>query len=194
MFYHDTLLILAKYLQETDHLDEFFIYQKESKAIHLQKMSIYWEMEWIFPFVFRSFPPFFHEMGEIFLYIISLLSFPLPVLVAIITKNLILLAFFLVLVLFLSIMAFLSSKRLIREYQGFKKVQQVLIEPQQEKLLHLLFQEKVDPVLVHTNPENISRLASERSIPTSLSLYFLSILFPVFSTIIGYVILALENL
>jgi len=191
--YHVQLLILTKKLQETDRLEDHFGYQKNSNAVYLKKMSINWEMEWIFPFVFRSFPPYFQEMGEIFIYFISLLSFPLPVLLAIFTKNLLLLTIFLGLVLFLSIMTYFSSRRLIQEYRNFKKVQQVLIERQQEKLLQLLFQETVDPLLVHTNQENMSRLANERSIPTSLPLYFLTILLPIFSAIIGYVILALEN-
>ncbi len=83
--------------------------------------------------------------------------------------------------------------RLLRIYRNFKNVQQILIDRQQEKLLHLLFNENVDPILVYVNQENLDRLASERSIPKSFSLYFLSILLSIFSAIFGYIIIAIEN-
>ncbi len=72
-------------------------------------------------------------------------------------------------------------------------MQNKLIEHQREKLLQLLFEEEIDPLLIHANQENLYRLATERSIPTSFPLLPISILLPIISAIIGYVILVLEN-
>jgi hypothetical protein len=193
--YHEELYRLVKKLREMDLLEEFFILHKETQSFHLKKMSINWEMEWVYPFIFNTFPPYFHEMGEISIYIFSLISLPLPILVSIATlnKNLIFLPILLGIALFLFVMAFWRSRKLIQTYRSFKIIQKILIKRQQDKLLHLLFQENVDQLLIHLNRENLYRLASERSIPTSFPLVPLSILLSIFSAIIGYVILALEN-
>ncbi len=191
--YHEQMYALAKKLQETGHMEEFFEYRKETRTFHLKKVSINWEMEWIFPFIFKAFPPYFPETGEISIYLFALISFPLPILIAISTQNLVFLLIFVSIAVFLGSMAFLRARNLINIHRSFKDVQKKLIEHQQEKLLQLLFREDVDPVLIHANQENLYRLSSERGIPTSFPLLPLSILLPIFSAIIGYVILAIEN-
>jgi hypothetical protein len=191
--YHEQMLVLSKKLQEMGLLEDFFDYQEQAKSFHLKEMSINWEMEWIYPFFFDNFPPYLQEIGEITLYVFTLISFPLPILLAIITSNLVLLAVFTAIPLSILFMGFQASKRFIQAYQSFKNVQKILIARQQEKLLLLMFKENVDQLLVHVNQENLKRLASEKSIPMAFPLIPLSILLPVFSTLIGYVILALEN-
>jgi hypothetical protein len=191
--YHEEFYGLVKKLREIDLLEEFFLYQKETQSFHLKKMSINWEMEWIYPFIFNTLPPYFHEMGEISIYIFSLISFPLPILLSIAALKFDYLTILLGIALFLFVMAFWRSRKLIQTYRSFKFIQKILIKRQQDKLLHLLFQENVDQLLIHLNRENLYRLASERSIPTSFPLVPLSILLPIFSAIIGYVILAIEN-
>ncbi|MFX0199808.1 MAG: hypothetical protein ACFFCW_27105 [Candidatus Hodarchaeota archaeon] len=191
--YHEQLFALTKKLHEMDLLEEFADYQKETNAFQLKRISISWEMEWLTPFIFKTFPPYFHEIGEVSLYMFALISFPLPILVSIITTNLFFLIVLASLVLFLGFMASLRIRDLIQVYRNFKNIQNKLIEHQQEKLLQLLFEEDTDPVLIHANQENLYRLTREKSIPTSFPLLPLSILLPIFSAIIGYVILAIEN-
>jgi hypothetical protein len=90
-------------------------------------------------------------------------------------------------------MAFWRIRKLIQIYRSFKNIQNRLITRQQEKLLHYLLEENADPAIIHVNQENLYRLGNERSIPTSFPLIPLSILLPIISAVIGYVILALEN-
>ena len=64
---------------------------------------------------------------------------------------------------------------------------------QEKKLVDLVCDDNSDPSLVYINRENLNRLVNERSIPTTFPLLPLSMILPIFSAIIGYVILALEN-
>ncbi len=128
--YHEQTYTLAKKLQEMGYMEEFFEYQKETRSFHLKKVSINWEMEWIFPFIFREFPPYFPEMGEISIYLFALISFPLPILIAITAKNLVFLIIFVSIAVFLGGMAFLRAGNLIGIHSSFKDVQKKLIERQ----------------------------------------------------------------
>ncbi|MHA2329979.1 MAG: hypothetical protein ACXACR_15795, partial [Candidatus Hodarchaeales archaeon] len=127
------------------------------------------------------------------IYLFALISFPLPILVAITSVNLFFILLLSGLALFLGFMAFWRIRKLIQIYRSFKNIQNRLITRQQEKLLHYLLEENADPAIIHVNQENLYRLGNERSIPTSFPLIPLSILLPIISAVIGYVILALEN-
>ncbi|MHA2167444.1 MAG: hypothetical protein ACXAC6_09805 [Candidatus Hodarchaeales archaeon] len=60
-------------------------------------------------------------------------------------------------------------------------------------MVELICESTQDPLLVHVNRENLHRLVHERSIPTTFPLLPLSMILSIFSAIIGYVILAMEN-
>jgi hypothetical protein len=191
--YHRQLLILAENLQEKDILEDFFVSQKENKTFQMVKCSIEWEMEWVFPFLFQNFPPYFQEVGEISLYTFTLISFILPIFVSITSFNVPILLFFLVLASFILILGSSRTQKVIQLYRQFKHLQSLLIQRQEEKLVDLVCDETIDPLIVHVNRENLKRLVNERSIPTTFPLLPLSMILPIFSAIIGYVILALEN-
>jgi hypothetical protein len=91
------------------------------------------------------------------------------------------------------ILGYLRTQKVITLYRQFKNVQNQLIQRQEEKLVNLVCDETIDPLIVHVNRQNLSRPVNEKSIPTTFPLFPLSILLPIFSAIIGYVILALEN-
>lgn len=191
--YHRQLLILAESLQEKDLLEDFFVYQKENESFQMIKMSIEWEMEWVYPFLFQNFPPYFQEVGEISLYIFTLISFILPISVAITTFNVPILILLLLLTSSIFILGSSRTRKVIQLYRQFKTLQNQLIQRQEEKLVDLVCDETIDRLIVHVNRENLNRLVNEKSIPTTFPLLPLSMILPIFSAIIGYVILALEN-
>lgn len=191
--YHRQLLILIEELQENDILEEFFVFQSEKKSFQMIKMSIEWEMEWVFPFLFKNFPPYFHAVGEISLYIFSLISLILPIFVTFSTVNVPILIFLLFLASFMFVLGSSRTKKVIQLYGQFKNLQKQLIIQQEKKLVDLVCDDNSDPIIVHINRENLNRLVNERSIPTTFPLLPLSMILPIFSAIIGYVILALEN-
>ncbi|MHA1978602.1 MAG: hypothetical protein ACW98I_16995 [Candidatus Hodarchaeales archaeon] len=191
--YHRQLLILAEKLQEKDILDDYFVYQTEKKSFKMIGMSINWEMEWVFPFLFKNFPPYFHAVGELSLYVFAMISFILPTIVSITTFNIPILIFLLSIASFIFVLGFLRSRKIIQLYKRFKNLQNKLIMQQETKLVDLICSMTPDTLLVHVNRENLNRLVNERSIPTTFPLLPLSFILPIFSAIIGYVILALEN-
>jgi hypothetical protein len=191
--YHRQLLSLAENLKGKESLEEYFIFNTKKKSFQLVKCSIEWEMEWFFPFLFQNFPPYFQEVGEISLYAFTLISFLLPIFVAITTFNILLLIPMLFLTILILTLGYLRTQKVIKLYRQFKNVQNQLIQKQEEKLVGLVCDETIDPLIVHVNRGNLSRLVNEKSIPTTFPLLPLSILLPIFSAIIGYVILALEN-
>ncbi|MHA2306867.1 MAG: hypothetical protein ACXACU_15910 [Candidatus Hodarchaeales archaeon] len=191
--YHRQMLILAEKLQEMDILEDFFVHQKDKKAFQLIQMSINWEMEWVFPFLFKSFPPYFHAVGEISIYSFALISFILPIFVSITTFNVPILIILLFLASFMFVLGSSRTQKVIQLYRRFKNLQNQLVIRQEKKLVDLVCDDHDNHSLVHINRENLNRLINERSIPTSFPLLPLSIILPIFSAIIGYVILALEN-
>ncbi|MHA1543223.1 MAG: hypothetical protein ACTSQH_09630, partial [Candidatus Hodarchaeales archaeon] len=191
--YHRQLLILAEKLQEKDILDDFFVYQKEKKSFQMIRMSINWEMEWVFPFLFKNFPPYFHVVGELSLYVFTMISFILPTIVSITTFNVPILLLLLSLASFIFVLGSSRSKKILQLYKRFKNLQNKLVIQQETKLVDLICNMTPDTLLVHVNRKNLSRLVNERNIPTTFPLLPLSMILPIFSAIIGYVILALEN-
>jgi hypothetical protein len=180
-------------LQEVDTLEEFFIYRDEIQAFQMNQMSINWEMEWVYPFLFTDFPPYFHAVGEISIYVFTMISFILPTIVAITTYNIPFLIFLVLLASFVFILGSSRTKKIIQLYRQFKTLQNQLVMQQEKKLVDLVCESDHDPTLVLANRENLNRLVNERSIPTTFPLLPLSMILPIFSAIIGYVILALEN-
>ena len=191
--YHRQLLILAEKLQEKDILDDYFVYQKEKKSFQMIRMSIHWEMEWVFPFLFKNFPPYFHAVGELSLYVFAMISFILPTIVSITTFNVPILILLLSLSFFIFVLGSSRSRMILQLYIRFKNLQNKLVMQQETKLVDLICGMNPDTLLVHVNRENLNRLVNERSIPTTFPLLPLSLILPIFSAIIGYVILALEN-
>ncbi|MHA2111830.1 MAG: hypothetical protein ACXADW_08345 [Candidatus Hodarchaeales archaeon] len=191
--YHGQLLVLAEKLQEKEVLEEFFIYQKEKKAFQLVQMSINWEMEYTYPFLFKNFPPYFHAFGELSLYVFSLISFILPTIVSITIFNVPMLIILIFLVSLFFILVSSRAQKTIQLYRQIKNLQNRLIVQQEMKLVELICESTQDPLLVHVNRENLHRLVHERSIPTTFPLLPLSMILSIFSAIIGYVILAMEN-
>lgn len=188
--FHEQMLALVKMLQEKGFLEDFCEFKKETSSFNLKKVSINWELEWIFPFIFNRFPPYYQEMAEIQLYVFSFLCLPLPIIISIVHFNLVLLMPLLVLAIFLLFSAILRSRNIIQLHFRFKHVQEKLSTHQQEKLLQLLFSDQdVDPGVLHVNRENLDRLRNERSVPRSFLVLPLTVILPLFSTIIGYVIL-----
>ncbi|MHA2176336.1 MAG: hypothetical protein ACXABI_16050 [Candidatus Hodarchaeales archaeon] len=191
--YHRQTLILAEKLQEMAILEDFFVYQDENKAFQLKQMSINWEMDWVYPFLFKIFPPYFHAIGEISIYSFSLISFILPIFISITTLNIPFLILLLFLASFMFVLGSARTQKVIKLYLRFKNLQKQLVMQQEEKLVELVCDEQNDESLVHNNRENLNRLINERSIPTSFSLLPLSVILSILSAIIGYVILAYEN-
>ncbi len=190
---HRQLLILAEKLQEKDILDDYFVYQKEKKSFQMVKMSINWEMEWVFPFLFKNFPPYFHAVGELSIYVFTMISFILPTIVSITTFNIPILILLLFVAAFILVLGSLRSQKILQLYKQFKNLQGKLVMQQETKLVDLICNMPPDTLLVHVNRKNLNRLVNERSIPTTFPLLPLSLILPIFSAIIGYVILALEN-
>ncbi len=191
--YHRQMLILTEKLQEMDILDDFFVYQNKKKSFQLMQMSINWEIEWVYPFLFKNFPPYFFIVGEISIYSFSLISFILPIFVSITIFNVPILIILLFLAFFMFVLGSSRTQRVIQLYRRFKNLQNRLVVRQEKKLVDLICEDRDNQSLVHINRENLNRLINERSIPTSFPLLPLSIILPIFSAIIGYVILALEN-
>jgi hypothetical protein len=191
--YHRQLLILAEKLQEKEILEDFFVYQKEKKAFQMIQMSINWEMEYVYPFLFKIFPPYFHAFGELSLYVFSLISFILPTIVSITVFNVPMLIILIFLASLFFILGSSRAQKTIQLYRQFKNLQNRLIVQQEIKLVELICESTHDPLLVHVNRENLNRLVHERSIPTTFPLLPLSMILSIFSAIIGYVILAMEN-
>ena len=189
--YHRQLLTLAESLQDQGILEDYFIF-RETK-FKLVKASVEWEMEWLYPFLFQNYPPYFQEVGEISLYVFTMISFLLPVFVSISTFNVPFLILIILIASLILALSYLRTKKIIQLYSQFKDLQNQLVQRQEEKLVNLICDEATDPLLIHVNRENLNRLINEKSIPTTFPLLPLSLILPIFSAIIGYVILALEN-
>jgi len=186
--YHEQMMSLFKRLESVDLLDEYIDYNEVNgrKRFQLSKISIDFELEWIYPFIFDEFPPLLFEF--------LLLSFLLPFLVtstissffALLQLDLftILLNSFLVVMIFFGFSQ--SGLAIYRSWKKYNLILSSMISNQQE-VIHLLILKKSDEMTIIRHQNNLTRLVSMHSYPIP-QIIRISAIIPLLGSLAGYLI------
>ena len=186
--FHNQTLSLFERLDEAEMLDNYITLEiNNNKSFFiLKKISIDFQIQWIFPFVFDGFPPLLIE--------ISLLSFLLPfsvsTLVSFITlffafdlPSLILSIIFIVAITF----GFLTSINSIsRSWSKYIWIRNLMIIRQQE-IIHELILQQADNLEILMNEQNMRRLESMHPFPLP-AIIRISTVLPLLGSFVGYLI------
>lgn len=186
--YHKQMMSLFKRLENADLLDEYITYKEDNgrKRFHLIKISIDFDIKWIYPFIFGEFPPLLFEF--------LLLSFLLPFLVtssissffALMQLDLftVLLNSFLLMMIFFGISQ--SGLAIYRSWQKYNLILSSMISNQQE-VIHLLILRKSDEMTIIRHQNNLTRLVSMHSYPIP-QIVRISAIIPLLGSLTGYLI------
>ncbi|MFX0208957.1 MAG: hypothetical protein ACFFDT_23435 [Candidatus Hodarchaeota archaeon] len=186
--YHELMMSLFKRLENADLLNEYIAYKEVNgrKRFQLTKISIDFDIEWIYPFIFSEFPPLLFEF--------LLLSFLLPFLVtasissffALIQLDLftVLLNSFLLVLIFFGFSQ--SGLAIYRSWKKYNLILSSMISNQQE-VIHLLILKKSDEMTIIRHQNNLTRLVSTHSYPIP-QIVRISAIIPLLGSLAGYLI------
>ncbi|MFX1538827.1 MAG: hypothetical protein ACFFDI_31955, partial [Promethearchaeota archaeon] len=186
--YHEQMLSLFRRLDNVDLLNEFIAYNEDNgkKRFQLTKVSIDFNIEWIYPFIFSEFPPLLFEF--------LLLSFLLPFLVtSSISLFFALMQFDLLTVVlnsFLLVLIFFGfSQSGLAIYRSWKKYDLILSKmiSNQQEVIHLLILKKSDETTIIRHQNNLTRLVLMHSYPIP-QIVRISALIPLVGSLVGYLI------
>ena len=154
-------------MKETNQIQSYLTYEAEKKRFKLNKISIFWDIEWVYPFMFRNFPPLILE--------IFVLTLVIPYSFLIGNESLSLLssgssgdlttdAFAIIATIILVLLVFYLIRRIIQDYSRYNRIKYFLIERQKVKIFQLV-QQKEDASVIIMNQNNLNRLNLMGSFP-----------------------------
>ncbi|MFX1254615.1 MAG: hypothetical protein ACFFCZ_23590, partial [Promethearchaeota archaeon] len=166
----ETLRLMHR-LKQADILDKYIESPTDNKPFfRLKNVSIYWDLEWSYPFLFQHYLPL---LGPLSLSAQTLLIFALvPGLISLIFFSLLefltaqefsdtLLFSFMGLI----IISFLAKNLIRGILQGYYPLKKRMIIKQKEKLHALLLEQNLDSNFILVNQNNLNRLYSMPNIP-----------------------------
>lgn len=186
--YHDQMISLFRRLESAGLLEFYITLNKTNgkKRFQLQNISIDFNLEWIFPFIFDDFPPLLFEL--------LLLSFLLPFFVVTSISLFFSLLdfefFYFLFMIMLLLSIFLGFEQSgIAIYKSWKKYSVLsgsLISKQQE-VIHSLVLEEKDELTIIRHQNNLKRLISIQSFPLPQLIRFSAVI-PLLGSLVGYLI------
>jgi hypothetical protein len=187
--FHDQTLLLSERLINTGLLNEYIQFSTNedgNNEFKLKKISVDFQIEWIFPFIFQDFPPLLTE--------IMLLSFIFPFAIATLASLIIALSTFdflvsgIMLILFsLIILGVISNSTTIyKSWSNYSQIRNAMIDKQQSLLHYLTLQGESDLTILR-NENNLARLEKMHPFPLP-SIFRITTFIPLVGSLLGYVV------
>ncbi len=188
--YHDQMLSLFGRLKETNSVDAYIVFEEGENRFLLRSISLNWDIEWIYPFLFSTFPPLIFY----FVFLLALSSVSILMVISIIGMSLLLtslnefLVFFGLIAFTLIILFSIGSliKLTYTEWKPYNFVRTSLLDKQKEAI-HYLILTKTNDSRILWNQNNLTRIRSIKIFPIPL-LIRLSIPTSILGSIITYFI------
>ncbi|MHA2096963.1 MAG: hypothetical protein ACW98F_20310 [Candidatus Hodarchaeales archaeon] len=186
--FHDQTLALIGRLDEESILENYISFEKDTdiSQFKLNKISIDFQIQWLFPLIFDALPPLLLE--------ISILSFLLPFSISVIVSFFVLLAtfdwfsFLLSCVLMVAVIfGYITSiNSMIHSWRKYNWLRNLMIDRQQE-IIHKLILQQADNLEILVNEQNLTRLEKMHSFPLP-AIVRVSATIPVLGSFVGYLI------
>ena len=187
--FHDQTLLLMERLAKKGVLEEYIQLTDNNdrkNGFKLSKISVDFQIEWIFPFIFIDFPPLLFE--------ITILSFLFPFSIA--TLISLFVAFFtsdwitggVMIILFALIIAgtISASTTIYRSWSNYTKIRTAMID-KQYGIIHNLTLQEADDLTIIRNENNLTRLQKMHPFPLP-SIFRITTFVPLIGSILGYVV------
>ena len=187
--FHDQTLLLSERLVDINLLNEYVEFSTNEdgqKGFKFKKLSVDFQIEWIFPFIFQDFPPLLFE--------IMLLSFMFPFSIATLVSLIVALSTFdflvsgIMLILFsLIILGVISnSKTIYKSWSNYSLIRNAMID-KQHAIIHNLALQGENDLSILRNEYNLARLVKMHPFPLP-SIFRITTFIPLVGSLLGYVV------
>ena len=187
--FHDQTLLLAERLANTNLLNDYIQFttnKDEQNGFKLKKLSVDFQIEWIFPFIFQDFPPLLFE--------IMLLSFMFPFLIATLvslivalsTLDLLVSGLMLILFGFIILGVISNSTTIMRLFSKYSFIRNAMID-KQHAIIHNLALQGENDLSILRNEYNLARLVKMHPFPLP-SIFRITTFIPLIGSLLGYVV------
>jgi hypothetical protein len=186
--FHDHTLTLFRILDKVELLDNYISFENNSqkKRFRLKKISVDFQFQWIFPFIFDDFPPLFTELLTLSFLLPFFITTTLTIFFAFYTLDWVVIIVMSPVLLMILLGFYGSSTSILRSWKKYHWIRNLLINSQQA-IIHNLILDNADATLILLNYHNLSRLESMHPFPLP-SIIRLSALVPLLGSLIGYLI------
>jgi hypothetical protein len=187
--FHDQTLLLTERLAINGFLDEYIQFTKDGEGknkFKLSKISVDFQIEWVFPFIFTDFPPLLFE--------ITILSFLFPFSIATLVSFFV--AFFtsdwitsgaMIIVFALIIAGTISTSTAIyRSWSNYSQIRTKMID-YQYAIIHNLTLQGANDLTIIRNENNLTRLQKMHPFPLP-SIFRITTFIPLIGSLLGYVV------
>ena len=187
--FHNQTLLLTERLVNAGLLKEYIQFTESEngeKGFKLKNLSVDFQIEWIFPFIFQDFPPLLFE--------IMLLSFLFPFSIATLVSLIVALSTFdwfvggaMFLLFILIIVGVISNSTTIyKSWSNYSQIRNAMIDRQHGIIHNLILQGENDLSIIR-NENNLARLKKMHPFPLP-SIFRVTTFIPLVGSLLGYIV------
>jgi hypothetical protein len=187
--FHDQTLSLVERLSELNLLDEYISYGRNEKGkpgFTLQKLSVDFQVQWIFPFIFNAFPPLLIEIMWIAILLPFSIATLFSLLVALFDSNLIITLGMTLVLAIIGTGVYSSTVTIIKSWMKYSWIRNLMISRQQG-ILHELILTGDNDMSILRNQNNLTRLEQMHPFPLP-SVFRITATIPLIGSLLGYVV------
>ncbi len=187
--FHDQTILLVERLSEMGLLQDYvqFVDDRNGQPVFkLQKLSVDFQVQWIFPFIFRAFPPLLIEIMFIALLLPFSIATLFSLLVALVEGNIIITLGMAGVLGLIIIGTYSNMVTIIHSWSNYSWIRNLMIS-QQQGILHQLTLSDDNDLAILRNENNLKRL--ERMHPFPLpSIFRFTAFIPLIGSLLGYLV------
>ncbi len=187
--FHDQTIFFAERLAEVNLLDEYIQYDVDKdgqEKFTLKKLSVDFQVQWIFPFIFKAFPPLLIEIMVIAFILPFSLATLFSMMIALIEANWFIAIGMFAIMILIFIGIYSNTLTIFRSWSKYSWIRNLMISRQQ-RILHSLVLTGGDDLAILRNESNLTRLESMHPFPLP-SLFRITAFIPLIGSLLGYLV------
>lgn len=187
--FHDQTLSLVERLAELNLLEDYISYSSDKEGTQgfvLRKLSVDFQVQWIFPFIFNAFPPLLIEIMWIAILLPFSIATLFSLLVAIFDANLVIILGMTLLLALIGLGVYSSGVTITKSWKTYSWIRNLMINRQQG-ILHQLILTGESDLSILRNQNNLTRLEKMHPFPLP-SLFRFTAFIPLIGSLLGYVV------
>jgi hypothetical protein len=187
--FHNQTLSLAERLSGMNILDKYIRYNRDEsdqQSFQLIKLSLDFQVQWIFPFIFNAFPPLLIEIMFIALLLPFSIATIFSLIIAFLEANWIITIGMTILMVIILIGLYSNVIAVLRSWFIYSWIRETMITHQQG-VLHELTLKNEEPSEILRNENNLTRLEAMHPFPLP-SLFRFTAFIPLVGSLLGYLI------
>ena len=185
---YDQTLSLVERLTETNLLQEYVQFNADNgeQKFKLQKVSVDFQVQWIFPFIFNAFPPLLIETMLIAFLLPFSIATLFSLLIALVDSNLFITLGMTLVIALIGVGVYSNAVTIIKSWLNYSWIRNLMITRQQG-ILHQLYLTGDNDLAILRNENNLTRLEKMHPFPLP-SLFRITAFIPLIGSLLGYLV------